>query len=27
VSTGAAGTRLNLKGGSSAALADVREII
>jgi flagellar basal-body rod modification protein FlgD len=27
VSTGASGTKLNLKGGSSAALADVREII
>lgn len=27
VSTGAAGTKLNLNGGSSAALADVREII
>lgn len=27
VSTGAAGTRLNLTGGGSAALADVREII
>lgn len=27
VSTGASGTRLNLKGGSSATLADVREII
>ena len=27
VSTGASGTRLNLNGGGSAALSDVREII